>query len=98
MWFLTPTTVLCEQQFRVLQSQISSVQIKCFTSNDNIDKWTDRESWDTVLTNVSIVVSTYAVLHDALCHAFLVMDSLALLVFDEGLSSVLARLYKSDVF
>jgi ERCC4-related helicase len=34
--------------------------------------------------NVNIVVSTYAVLYDALCHAFVSMESLALIVFDEG--------------
>jgi ERCC4-related helicase len=34
---------------------------------------------------VKIVVSTYQVLLDALCHGFMLMDSLALIVFDEGL-------------
>jgi ERCC4-related helicase len=68
----------------VLQSQISSVQIKSFTSTDNVDRWTEKGDWDAVLTNVNIVVSTYAVLHDALCHGFVNMESLALIVFDEG--------------
>jgi ERCC4-related helicase len=74
---------LCLQQLSVLQSQISSVQIKSFTSLDNASKWTEK-LWDAVLTNVNIVVSTYAVLHEALCHAFVSMESLALIVFDEG--------------
>lgn len=75
---------LCSQQFHVLQSQISSVQIKSFTSADNVDRWTEKGDWDAVLANVNIVVSTYAVLHDALCHGFVNMESLALIVFDEG--------------
>jgi hypothetical protein len=68
----------------VLQSQISSVQIKSLTSVDNVDRWTEIADWDVVLKNVNVVVSTYAVLYDALCHAFVSMDSIALIVFDEG--------------
>jgi ERCC4-related helicase len=75
---------LCLQQLAVLQSQISSVQIKSLTSLDNVDKWSNKAIWDAVLTNVNIVVSTYAVLCDALSHAFVDMDSLTLIVFDEG--------------
>ena len=68
----------------MLHSQIFSVQIKSFTSADKVDRWTDKGDWDAVLTNVNIVVSTYAVLHDALCHGFVNMESLALIIFDEG--------------
>ena len=75
---------LCLQQLSVLQSQIASVQIKSFTSLDNVSRWTEKPVWDAVLTNVNIVVSTYAVLCEALCHAFVSMESLALIVFDEG--------------
>jgi hypothetical protein len=75
---------LCLQQLSVLRSEIASVQIKSLTSLDNVDKWSDKATWDNVLDNVSIVVSTYAVLNDALCHAFLEMKLLALVVFDEG--------------
>ncbi|CZR61729.1 related to Dcl-2 dicer RNA helicase/RNAseIII CAF [Phialocephala subalpina] len=84
IWFLAPTVQLCLQQLAVLQSQIASVQIKSFTSLDNVDKWSDKATWDAVLTNVNIVVSTYAVLYDALSHAFVNMKSLALIVFDEA--------------
>lgn len=75
---------LCLQQLDVLQSQIASVQIKSLTSLDNVDKWSDKATWDAVLINVNIVVSTYAVLCDTLSHAFVDMESLALIVFDEG--------------
>jgi hypothetical protein len=72
------------QQLCVLQSQISSVQTKSLTSLDNVDRWTEKSVWDTVLFNVNIVVSTYAILYDALCHDFVNMGSLSLIVFDEG--------------
>jgi len=74
----------CLQQLAVLQSQIASVQIKSFTSLDNIEKWSNQPTWDAVLTNVNIVVSTYQVLCDVLYHGFVTMNSLALIVFDEG--------------
>lgn len=60
------------------------MQIKSFTSTDNVDRWTEKADWDAVLTNVKVVVSTYAVLLDALCHGFVDIGSLALIVFDEG--------------
>lgn len=75
---------LCLQQLAVLQSQIASVQIKSFTSLDNVDKWLNQATWDAALTNVNIVVATYEVLRDAIFHAFVDIKSLALIVFDEG--------------
>ncbi len=49
-----------------------------------LDKWTEQRLWDGVLKNVRVVVSTHKILYDALCHAFILLESLALLVFDEG--------------
>jgi hypothetical protein len=45
---------------------------------------TEQSLWDAVLDNVKVVVSTYQILLDALSHAFVRMESLALIVFDEG--------------
>jgi hypothetical protein len=45
---------------------------------------TEKRLWDAVLHNVKVVVSTYQILLDALTHAFVHMESLALIVFDEG--------------
>lgn len=50
---------------------------------------TEKSLWDGVLHNVKVVVSTYQILQDALTHAFVRMESLALIVFDEG--TVLSR-------
>jgi len=84
IWFLTPTVELCLQQCRALKKQIRSVQIRSLTSRDTVDKWTSKRLWDDILTNVVIVVATYAVLQDALYSAYVTMESIALIVFDEG--------------
>jgi len=43
-----------------------------------------KATWDAVLAGLNIAVSTYDVLGQALSHAFVKMESLALIVFDEG--------------
>ncbi|CAN9153372.1 unnamed protein product [Alternaria alternata] len=48
-----------------------------------------QAEWDRVLLNVRVVISTHAVLLDALTHGFVKLSKLALLIFDEvlGLSA-----------
>lgn len=77
--------VLCRQQFNTIQLQMAAVPMRLITGNDNVDTW-DASIWNVLLKDVRIVVSTYQVLLDALSHAFVRMDQLALLVFDEGQS------------
>lgn len=72
------------QQHEVITSQILSVKTKVLTSLDNVDRWTEQAVWDKVLKDIRVVVSTYAVLADALSHGFVRMSRLALLIFDEG--------------
>ncbi|KAI0016621.1 hypothetical protein F4780DRAFT_669124 [Xylariomycetidae sp. FL0641] len=84
IWFLATTVALCEQQSRVLRSQIPAVQIKFLSSADNVETWSERRIWDDYLKNVSIVVSTHQVLLDAITHAFVSIDRLSLIVFDEA--------------
>lgn len=54
------------------------------TGDDNVDSWSDVQTWDAVLANVRVVVCTYMILFEALSHAFVTMDSISLLVMDEG--------------
>ena len=54
------------------------------SGQDDVDHWTEQSVWDAVLHNIHIVLSTHQVLYDALAHAFVKMDELALLIFDEG--------------
>lgn len=84
VWFLAPTVALCDQQFKVLKSQIPAVQIKFVSGNDKVDTWSEKGVWDDFLKNVGVVVSTYEILRDAISHAFVEMHTLSLLVFDEG--------------
>ncbi|KND92581.1 Dicer-like protein 2 [Tolypocladium ophioglossoides CBS 100239] len=83
IWFLAPTVSLCAQQFEVIRLQAASAQMRLLTGNDNVHMWSAR-IWERILDGVRIVVSTYQVLLDALCHAFVMMDRLALIVFDEA--------------
>ena len=85
VWFLAPTVALGTQQYDVLRSQIPSVHCKFLSGGDNVEAWSSSQTWDTVLRNIRIVVSTYQILLEALRHAFVKLESLALLVFDEGM-------------
>lgn len=84
VWFIAPTVQLCNQQHDVLKTQIPAVQSKLLRGEDNIESWSNQETWDMALLNVRLVVSTPQILLDAMTHAFLSMDRLALIVFDEG--------------
>lgn len=84
IWFLAPTVALCEQQAKVLRSQIPSVQIKFLSGADGIDTWTDTRTWDDYLRGAHIVVSTHQVLLDAISHAFVRIERLSLVIFDEA--------------
>ncbi|KAJ5083277.1 hypothetical protein N7456_012704 [Penicillium angulare] len=84
VWFLAPTVALCLQQLEVISSQIPSVKTRVLTGMDNVERWTEQSSWDAVLQGARVVVSTHAVLADALNHGFVRMSQLALIVFDEA--------------
>ncbi|KAJ8133310.1 hypothetical protein O1611_g307 [Lasiodiplodia mahajangana] len=84
IWFLAPTIALCEQQFRVIKSQIGAAQIKLLSGADNVDTWSDTRIWDDYLKDVRVVVSTYQILLDAITHAFVQFGRLCLIVFDEA--------------
>jgi ERCC4-related helicase len=84
IWFLAPTVSLCSQQYEYIESQISGVIVKFLSGADGVDRWTDCSLWDAVLSNTKVVISTYQILLDALSHGFVRMESLALIVFDEG--------------
>ncbi|KAG6039717.1 hypothetical protein E4U41_002156 [Claviceps citrina] len=83
VWFLAPTVALCSQQFDVIRLQVAAVPMKLLTGQENVDTWSPA-IWKTILRDVRIVVSTYQVLLDALCHSFVKMDRISLIVFDEA--------------
>lgn len=66
-------------------SDIPSVGIRLLTGADNVDFWSEQEIWDKALREIQVVVSTPAVLADALGHGFVNISRLGLIVFDEGI-------------
>ncbi|KAF5667653.1 Dicer 2 [Fusarium heterosporum] len=64
------------------QVQMPSVSMRLLTGQLNIDAWSPKV-WPLILEGTRIVVSTFDVLRDALDHAFVRMDMLSLIVFDE---------------
>jgi ERCC4-related helicase len=84
IWFLAPTVALCEQQYKVLSLHLPTIRIRLVVGSDNVDKWSTQQIWNIALSDVRVVVSTHQVLADALSNGFVVMERLALIVFDEG--------------
>ncbi|KAF2669714.1 hypothetical protein BT63DRAFT_267528 [Microthyrium microscopicum] len=84
IWFLAPTVDLCGQQYNVICSYLPAIGTRLLVGSDGVDRWSEKRIWDAVLENIQIVVSTHAVLADALTHGFVNMLDLALLIFDEA--------------
>ena len=79
---------LCTQQHEIIASQLPAIKTRLLLGSDNVDHWGEGRIWDAVLNGVRIVVSTPAILRDALTHGYVQMKSLAILVFDEGICHV----------
>lgn len=60
--------------------------MKLLVGSDNIDKWSDQNTWDAALDQVRVVISTHKILEDAMAHGFVKLEKICLLVFDEGQS------------
>jgi ERCC4-related helicase len=84
VWFIAPTVTLCEQQHEVFEKNLPNYSALTLSGNDGVDHWSTKHEWDTVLTNIRIVISTPRVLLDALSHAFVKMSTIGLLIFDEA--------------
>ena len=85
VWFLAPTVTLCHQQYHVFRTHLPAFGVRFLSGDDDVDRWTDQVIWDAVLKNIRVVVSTHAVLLDALSHGFVQITQLALMIFDEGI-------------
>ena len=81
---MAPTVALCTQQHEVISLQIPAIRTRLLIGSDNVDRWSEQRIWDAALKDIRIVVSTHAVLADALSHGFVKIKDLALLIFDEG--------------
>lgn len=81
---MAPTVALCTQQLNAINLEIPAARTRLLIGSDNVDRWSEQRIWDAALEDVQVVVSTHAVLADALSHGFVTMSKLALLIFDEG--------------
>ena len=84
VWFLAPTFELCIQQHQVLSSALPAYCHRLLKGSENLDRWSEQHIWDAALDQHRVVVSTHAVLADALRHGFVRISDLALIIFDEG--------------
>ncbi|OAG37503.1 hypothetical protein AYO21_08235 [Fonsecaea monophora] len=85
VWFTAPSVVLAYQQYRFLSQQLPAFQFRLITGADTPEKWTSKQIWDQVLHNIQVVVSTPAVLFNALNQGFVSsLAAISLLVFDEA--------------
>jgi hypothetical protein len=78
------------QQFQVIRRELPSVSARSITGSDNVELWSTQKKWDCVLGNHRIIVSTHAILSDALSHGFVTISRLGLLIFDEGMNGDVA--------
>lgn len=61
-----------------------AVSIRLLLGSDNVERWSDQRIWDAALSNIKVVISTHAVLADALTHSFVKIEELKLIIYDEG--------------
>ncbi|OQN96096.1 hypothetical protein B0A48_18342 [Cryoendolithus antarcticus] len=80
----TQVVELCKQQHDTLRQAMPAYKMRPLTGQDNVDKWSELRIWDAALDQARVIVSTHAVLADALRHGFIRLTSLALLIFDEA--------------
>ena len=81
---MTPSVVLAQQQHAFLSSQLTSYSFKLITGLDSVQFWSSQAVWDAALSGQNGVISTPRVLLDALFHAFVSINDISLLVFDEA--------------
>ncbi|KAL1884331.1 hypothetical protein VTK73DRAFT_25 [Phialemonium thermophilum] len=84
VWFLASKVVLACQQFDKIKERIPSAQCKLLCGSDDVKTWSNQRTWDAVLQNIQVVVSTYQILFDAVKHSFVRLSALSLIVFDEA--------------
>ncbi|RLN41300.1 Type III restriction enzyme, res subunit family protein, expressed [Panicum miliaceum] len=79
--FLAPTVHLVHQQFQVIREYTDLDAVECHGAS-GVGEWSARQ-WKEAIGTKEIVVMTPQILLDALRHAFLTMNVMSLLIFDE---------------
>lgn len=82
-FFLVEKVALCEQQYRALKDSVGGHPIEMFTGDSKGLK-KSKSSWDTQFSENAVVLCTAHILLDCLNNAFITMDRIHLLIFDEA--------------
>ncbi|KAI1268232.1 hypothetical protein F5Y18DRAFT_423590 [Xylariaceae sp. FL1019] len=81
-FFLVDKVALVHQQYRVLSANLD-FDMDSFSGDSNSPKYT-QTFWDEARDNKTVVVCTAAILAHCLQHAFIRMEQISLLIFDEA--------------
>ncbi|KAH7179182.1 uncharacterized protein B0J16DRAFT_364077 [Fusarium flagelliforme] len=82
-FFLVEKVALCEQQYRALKDSVGGHPIEMFTGDSKGLK-KSKSYWDTQFSENAVVLCTAHILLDCLNNAFITMDRIHLLIFDEA--------------
>ncbi|KAL8152481.1 hypothetical protein V2J09_010241 [Rumex salicifolius] len=78
--FLAPTVALVNQQASVIQEH-TDFKVGSFSGDDKC--CSKHKDWDKVLEHFEVLVMTPIILYTALCHRFIKLEMITLLIFDE---------------
>lgn len=78
--FLAPTVALVNQQATVIED-LTDFKVGRFCGDDKCRS--SHKEWEKVLHQFEVLVMTPAILYRGLCHCFIKMEMIALLIFDE---------------
>ncbi|TGZ78436.1 P-loop containing nucleoside triphosphate hydrolase protein [Ascodesmis nigricans] len=82
-WFLAPNITLVDQQRDFLEQYLPPESVQFITGNHGVKTWSTQQIWDQALSR-PVIATTPQVLYDALCHGFVNIHRISLLVFDEA--------------